>query len=227
MMWFFRRMTLTASSIPVLCCIVAGLIALPQSADSAIVAGLLNDFEDGSTQNWSGNSAPTNFATGGPAGASDNFLRIGGGNRFAIFNSTSTHSGAIDPGVTAIQVDLMRPASDPTDLEMRLVLFGPQTFDRWTSANAETILADGVWRTYTFSLLEADLIRVLGADTYANLSADVDRIMFRHDPSPASATGISAPGTLGIDNVRAIPEPGATVLLLSGLLVFLQDRRRG
>ncbi|CAN5366987.1 hypothetical protein BH23VER1_BH23VER1_03600 [soil metagenome] len=205
---------------------LAVLALLPTSGHAALTLGPLSDFQDGTLQGWSGNAAPTIVTSGGPAGAGDAFLQIGGGNRFAIFNADPNYSGALSSTVTAIDVDLMRPSNDPGSLEMRLVLFGPSTNDRWTSLNAQMVPNDGLWRTYTFSVLEPDLTRVLGSGTYAALAANVDRTMLRHDPDPASATGIFAPGTLGIDNVAAVPEPSAPGLILAAAAALAARRRR-
>jgi hypothetical protein len=200
----------------------------PSLAPAAISLGPLSDFQDGTLQGWTGNSAPTLIAGGGPAGGLDNFLRIGGpnGNRFAIFNLNPGYTGAVDPGVTAFQADLMRPAGALDTLEMRLVLFAPATGIRWTSADAQTVPGDGIWRAYTFSLLESDLTQVQGSDSYANLIANVGRIMFRHDPPPAEADGIEADGFLGIDNVAAVPEPAAPLLLTASIALIAFPRRK-
>lgn len=210
--------------------LVVGMLALFfLKASAAITPGLLSDFEDGTTQSWSGNSNPTNIANGGPLGAGDNFLQIGGGNRFATFNLTGSYSGIVDSSVTGFQVDMMRPFGEGA-IEMRLVMFGPgagNAADRWTSSTAFTVPDDGNWATYTFSLAEADLSQVLGSDTYANMLLDVDRVMFRYDPGTPSATGVSNTGTLGIDNVTAVPEPAAYVAIF-GLFgwCFAAYRRR-
>jgi hypothetical protein len=200
----------------------------PSIAPAAISLGPLSDFQDGTFQGWSGNSDPTIIAGGGPAGSMDNYLRIGGkfANRFAIFNLTSGYNGAVDPGVTAFQADLMRPAGASDILEMRLVLFAPNTGIRWTSADAQTVPGDGIWRAYTFSLLESDLTQVQGSDTYDNLISNVGRVMFRHDPAPPEADGIEADGFLGIDNVAAVPEPAAPLLLTASIALIAFPRRK-
>ncbi len=197
----------------------------PLLTQGAINLGVLSDFEDGTVQGWSGNgSSPvSNIATGGPAGTGDNFLQFDGAVRFATKNTSI--SGVLDSAVTAFTVDMMRPAGNPS-LEMRLVLFGPSTGDRWTSTNEVVVPNDGVWRNYEFSVLETDLTRVLGSNTYANLVASVNRIMFRYDPDPANSTGVAAAGNMGIDNVTAIPEPGQIVLIASLATFIFAIRRR-
>jgi hypothetical protein len=216
---------------PLTITLLLALLILPFSASAAISIGLLSDFEDGTLQGWSGLSSPLNIPGGGPVGTTDNFLQIGGefAVRFATYNASPEYSGPVDPLVTAFQVDLMRPATDPDALEIRLVLFGGSllTNDRWTSSDPSTIPNDGIWRPYTFSLLESDLTQVQGTESYTSMITTVNRIMWRHDPDPASPTGIQAPGTLGIDNVAAVPEPGPSLfLLIAATITTLAPRRR-
>lgn len=64
-----------------------------------VTAGQVDDFEDGTVQGWMEGAIspnpPTNIATGGPAGAGDNFLQnisvipVSGtvGRRMAMFNT--------------------------------------------------------------------------------------------------------------------------------------------
>ena len=184
-------------------CILSFLSVCPVQAD--VSPGLLSDFESGTLEDWDGGSTPTNIPTGGPAGVGDNYLQISGGNNFATFNASL--SGVLDPSITSIDVDLLRPAGE-SDLEMRLVLFGPSTFDRWTSTNFQVVPGDGTWSTYSFSVLESDLTRVAGGSSYTDLTTNLDRIMFRYDPGPPDFGGTpSPPGSLGLDNITALPLP--------------------
>ncbi len=135
-------------------------------------------------------------------------------------------NGVIDPAVTAIEVDLLRPAGS-MDLSIRLVLYGPGTRNRWTTTAAASVLGDGVWRRYSFSVLEADLTRVRGPGSYAGLVNNLNRISFRHDAGGPSASGtIGVFGTFGMDNIVAIPEPTTAMLLLVGLGVLALRRSR-
>ena len=170
---------------------------------AAINPGLLNDFESGTTEGWTSQASPTNIPSGGPAGVDDNYLQIGNGlSNLGAFNLT--HSGLLDSSIVAIEVDMFRPATDP-DIEMRLVLFGPgvSTSNRWTSTNSVLVPGDGQWATYSFSVLEADLTQVVGSATYADVVADLNRILFRFDDGAPSIGGSSIAGTLGLDNITA------------------------
>ena len=183
------------------------LLAMAATAAADLTPGLISDFEDGSTQGWDGGASPTNIASGGPAGVGDNYLQIGNDSsavRLATFNSSV--AGIIDPTVESIQVDLLG-ALGQSNLDMRLVLFGPGTSNRWTSAASQVVPSNGLWDTYTFSLAESDLTQVLGVSSYSDLLSNLNRIMLRYDPAPASAGGQSVQGTLGIDNVIALSAP--------------------
>ena len=168
-----------------------------------------DDFESGDSQEWGGGGGAgtvvSHVATGGPAGAGDGFLQIDApGGFLASFNQRTDWTGsfaALAPvDKLLVNVDLMSPAeSDP--LSIRLVMFEPSA-TRWTSAMAQAVPSDGVWRNYTFSLAATALVRVAGAGDYAALMAGVERVMFRHDPDGPSAGGEYVSGTLNLDNIE-------------------------
>lgn len=209
-----------AAALPVLL-----MLAWPFAATADLTPGSLGDFEDGTIQGWGAlNPGKVNSSAqaGGPQ-ASMFFLQLTPLPQLAAANGN--FAGVIDPDVTDVTVDLMRP-SGQSDLEMRLVLHGPGS-DRWTSTVSQTLPGDGVWRNYSFSILEADLTRVLGAGSYADLEGSFGVIQVRHQTGPPSAGGASAAGTFGMDNVIAVPEPHALAgLAAGGLALALAGRRR-
>lgn len=171
----------------------------------------VDDFQDGTLQGWTGASepAPTVIATGGPGGDGDRFLSFaatgvsGPGSRLAIYNTASDWIGSYgDMAVTAVEVDMMNPATTSAALAMRLVLFGPQsTNNRWTSQTAVSVPNDGVWRRVSFPISAGDLTRVQGSSSFDAMLDDVVRVMLRHDAQTPSAGGTTVVGLLGIDNV--------------------------
>ncbi len=219
------------------------LLATPTAPGEQILN--LSDFQDGTSQDWaSGTPGPDPIVvpTGGPAGEADQFLQFsstggnGPGSRLAILNDDLDWTGDYtDRGVTAVEVDMMNPVTTPTAVQMRLVLFGPNsTFNRWTSTTALEVPNDGIWRRYSFPLGSLDLTRVGGNATYEAMFNDVERIMLRHDSSTPSSQGTVIVGTLGIDNVALLgPESifgdfnGDTVLDIHDLDLLLSEVHAG
>lgn len=202
-----------------------------QTAGAALAPGLLDDFEDGTLGGWVPPVGNTSNVAGGPAG-STRALEIRPANRLAAFDAGI--NGIIDPLVTAIEVDMRRDAGT-IPLEIRLVLFGPGGGNRWTSIAPRILPGDGLWSTYSFSLLEADLVRVLGAGSYSDLGNNLNRVMLRHDaggPSPGGTPVSPDSGSFYIDNVRAvtevppIPLPAAVWLFGSALVGLVGFGRR-
>src|SRR5262245_31977559 len=60
--------------------VLAAVLLLTPAVGSAVVIGQIDDFEDGTTQDWGSGSSnpngPANVADDGPAGAGDNFLQL-------------------------------------------------------------------------------------------------------------------------------------------------------
>ena len=191
---------------------------------AALSLGLISDFEDGTLQGWAPPKANTANVAGGPVG-STRFLEVSPGPpRLSAFNAGL--GTTIDAAVTDILIDMQRPAGQSA-LEMRMVLFGPGGGNRWTFTVAQVVPGDGVWRTYSCSVLQADLTQVQGAGTYTDLTNNFNRLMFRWDaggPSPGGTPGAS--GTIGFDNITAVPEPGTGALLAMGLGLAGLLRRR-
>lgn len=204
------------------------VIAYCSVASATIVLGQIDDFEDGSLMNWSGGAAPSNIATGGPAGANDNYLQIvadrpsGPASRLAMFNDMQWTGDYIAAGVTAIEMDVLNTGMVPVHLRL-LTLFGGG--GDYTSLNASVIPADGMWHHVTLSLLPGDLLSVGGFDYNATFSS-LPRLMLRHDEDPAGGQGSGDPinGTLGFDNITATPEPGTLGLLALGGLLLIRRR---
>ncbi len=183
-----------------------------------------HDFQDGTTEGWSGGSSPTNVATGGPGGAGDRYLQITavsgnlGASVFAPWTGSYTAAG-----VSALSFDLNNFGPDPVAL--RISVFGVAT---WTSTLA-TVLAPGSgWVTVVFGLGEADLTRTQGRFVLARTLGNVNTLLIRHDSDPISPQGESNPvtATLGIDNVTAVPEPGTGLLVAAGVATLGIRHRR-
>ncbi len=194
---------------------------------------MLDDFEDGGLGGWAPPRANTSNIAGGPTGSS-RALEVRPGGKLAAFDAGADISGAVDPEVVAIEIDMMRGVG-AAPLDIRLVLFGPGAGNRWTSTVSQVLLGDGLWDTYRFSIRESDLTQVAGGDDYADLLANLDRIMFRHDTEGPSARGTPVEANAGpffIDNVTAVasassvPEPGTALLVALGVVGLVVLRRK-
>jgi hypothetical protein len=190
---------------------VAGLGILGQPA-AAVVLGQVDDFEDGTTQNWEAGvphpAPPENTPTGGPAGADDNYLlltALGGqvaGSRLSAFNRLQWIGDYISAGVGGIDLDLNNLSS--TDLSIRLYITD-QTLGIPTNSvvtEAVQLPAGSGWQSVGFSLDPADLVVLHGDATQALTHAVEVRIFHNVDPSYPPGPVVAQ---LGIDNIVAAP----------------------
>ena len=202
-------------------------MTLGSAASAAPILGQVDTFEDGSTAGWSAGgphpAPPANVATGGPAGADDNYLQltaVGGsvpGGRLSAFNSAQWAGDYLAAGITAIAMDLRNDG--PDDVVLRLLLagpFGPTGPENVAvTADAATLPAGSGWVSVTFSLLPSDLEVLLGTAAGALTQASELRLFHNPDPffggPPQSSPPVVA--VVGVDNVTAVPEPGSLLLL--------------
>jgi hypothetical protein len=220
----------SGKGLAVVVCAAAGfLYALP--AQGQVVLGQVDDFQDGTVENWNGAAGFFSNDDGGPAGAGDLFLRVtssgqkfGPGSRVASFNETQWAGDYLSAGITAIQADMAN--FGPTDLNMRvLLLFGGG--GDFASTDGVIVPADGVWRTYTLGLTAADLTFVpfSGTGVLNDTLNSVGRLLIRHGDSPDGiGGGTPILGDIGMDNITAIPEPGAALLMLLGAVAVRRAR---
>ena len=204
----------------------------PGSVVAALANGLLDNFTNGTLQNWSSTASPTNQASGGPGGGSDRYLQLVASSApLAAVNEFQWAGNAITASVDQVKVDLKNSGPDPVSVRVMLLTPGCESggtaCTAWTSTTALALAANDTWTPATFSVKEADLTRVLGSDSYATSLANVERVLIRHDDgtpdAPDVATNVSS--TLGMDNI-ALPEPSALVGLLAGATLISVLRRR-
>ena len=94
------------------------------------------------------------------------------------------------------------------------MLFGPGGV--FASANLTDPISTDAWQRYRFGLTAADLVHVTGGvfpDGTGDLTdtlTDVSKLLIRNDRADPTVSGDHPPhvrATLGIDNIRAVPEP--------------------
>lgn len=189
-----------------------------------ITANRLDDFQDGTTQSWSGGANPVNVPTGGPAGSGDMYLQLTTGfqNRLASFNITRWTGNYTTTGVNRVEADMKNLAGP--DLFMRCILFGTDG-TRWSSNEVHQIPVGSAWVHVGFDLVESNFVRTVGTGTFAATMASMDRIMFRHEVF-ISAGGSDVTGSIGIDNVQA-KSAGGFELTLNKTQVAGQNSVKG
>ncbi len=193
-------------------CVRALFVALCASialaASAQLNLGRKDDFEDGTTMDWSGGANPINIPDGGPMGAGDAFMQLeshggaGPGSKLAAYNLTSWFGNFASIGVRKINVDLRNQGA--TALDMRIVLFGSNG-DRWNSTVAQHLEPGTWWVNATFVLSASTMNRVAGFGTFDEAFVSIERTMLRHSTSSNSSGGTPVVAQLGVDNVSARP----------------------
>jgi hypothetical protein len=184
-------------------------------------------------------NAPSNVASGGPAGAGDNYLQLAAngsavaGGRLAVLNSTQWAGNYLAGGITSIRMDVNN--FGPSDLVLRLLFEdfdgpGPPANLALTLAGV-TVPANSGWMAVSFDLSLANL----GVETFGTVIGalgHVDTLRIFHNPDPTfPGPGVGIPPVdvvLGVDNIAAtaVPEPTTLVLVGGGLAALLARRRR-
>ena len=225
--------------------LLAGMLGLASVVSAAPILGQVDSFEDGLTAGWSVGAGepvgaqhpapPQNVATGGPAGAGDNYLQLtalgatGPGSRLSAFNMDQWAGDYLSAGITALSMDVRN--FGPQDVVLRLLLAGPfgpmGPQNAVATSDSISLAAGGGWVRATFSLRPEDLVGLLGT-AHGALSQAGELRLF-HNPAalflgPGGQSSPAVAAVVGIDNVTAVPEPAA--LLLLGLAVTLGEAWR-
>jgi hypothetical protein len=209
------------------------LLLLSSSAYGAISLSLIETFDSPTT--WQigqqGLNTPSILPNSGPEGGGDFALlassSVGGGpaSRLIIFDNTTWTGDYSTAGVTGLRMDFRNTSAG--NLFMRIAVNGP---GGWFVTDGQSVNAGLGYASYLFNVTPAGLqpaannSMALGTDVDATLAA-VSQIRILHNPTGGSVIGQQANATLRIDNITAVPEPKAT-LLIALSLVFLTKRKR-
>ena len=113
-----------------------------------------------------------------------------------------------------------------TELTVRLQLedpMGAAPADEAVTSFGAVLPVGGGWAHFVFPILPADLT-VLAGDA-ATLLSQVTFLQIIQNPKPGDLSPVA--GVLGVDNIRAIPEPSSLALITSAALAgFMAYRRR-
>lgn len=217
---------------------VVAIITLGFAASGyAIVPGQTDDFQDGTTQNWTNGGAPgappiVNFTSGGPAGAGDRYIQItslgggGPGSRLTAFNRDQWLGNYVGQGIVAIEMDLNNLGK--SELSIRLA-FKHDTgiASPGYVSQAFVLQPEPMWQHVVFSIDMASLTAINGpADFNTFFSGDFQEVRIINSTVP-DLNGEPVSGLLGVDNIHAVPEPSSFVLAATGMLAILSVRLRG
>jgi hypothetical protein len=204
-------------------------LALASSPSAyAITLGMLDTFEDDTTAAWS--DGPLNplpaavVSSGGPQGGSDAYLVVtssgipGPGGKLVAMNAAQWSGDYIEAGVTVIRMHVNNLGA--TDLSLRLLIEGPSILRAFSTAPVALPAGSG-WRQVELPVTAAALT---GPSAGAVL-ADVVQLRLYHGVATVYP-GEDVLAQLGIDNITAVPEPGAWALLGVGLAVVLMRVQR-
>jgi hypothetical protein len=221
---------------------LAVALAAAAAAPAQPVAGQIDDFQDGTTRNWTngfGATDPTN-QPGGPTGASDRFLQFtsrggfGGGSKLIIFNRSQWGGGTtgvggnyVAAGITAVEMDLKAiivPTTDP-NLHFRIALktTADQLSPGYESTTPFDVAADGAWHHFSFLLDTGHLTAVNNPLPLDQFLTSVGEFRILSAASTLDLQGDAILATAGVDNIHAvspIPEPGSLLLALAGAVAL-------
>lgn len=222
--------------------LLAALLFHPSFA-SALSIGQIDNFEDGTTQNWAVGllgfphpAPPTNVPTGGPGGIDDNFLLLtsvgggGAGSKLTAVNFGAQWAGDyIGTGIGTISMAVNNLGL--SDLTLRLLFSDPTVGppSNYAFSSTPVLLAAGSgWTTISFSIAPGDLTAGLGTASGALTNATELRL---YHSAAAAFPGEAIAAQLGVDNITAlaggaaVPEPSAFFLLGFGFLALLGLRQ--
>lgn len=184
-------------------------ILISMSVLSQVVAGQIDDFENGTVQSWSEGGSlssspnpPVNISTGGPNGANDNFLRnvssggFGAGSRMVMFNQNQWAGNYSGQNIIAIK---FKAKAITNSLNLRIAFDG--TGGRICTTNAYIINSGNPWKEVIIPISPSDFTLVGGTNISQTLqNVNTMRILSSSSPAWEGAV-ISA--TLDIDTIEA------------------------
>jgi hypothetical protein len=200
------------------------LLAAAPLTTNALTLGQIDDFEDGTTQNWGTGVGPaSNISNGGPNGSGDNYLQyasfggFGANGRMIVFNSSQWQGNFNSAGITGIAMDLNNFSSRA--LSMRIAFF-VNSGTGFVTTTPFSLGANSGWQHVTFALTAANFTTIGSPGSFNALLSNFTGQLRILDSSSPSLLGDSVSATLGIDNVQAIPEPSTFLMVGVGFLLL-------
>jgi hypothetical protein len=145
-----------------------------------------------------------------------------------MFNTSQWRGDYLSEGVTAIAADAINLGVEP--LHLRIAVQAGTNV--WVSRDAWELSPGAPWQPVHFSLAQSSLrlvtpgpapIEVPGMPPAAFSNVTQLRIISSFEGLSDSGDILS--GTLGVDNIRAVPEPASACGWLAGIVLFVRRRR--
>lgn len=209
---------------PLSAAVLTACLAAPSFG--GVLPGEIDDFEDGTTENWGHGQATglvVNVPDGGPGGVGDNYLRVtstgtsGPGSRMLVLNRAQWIGDytAVGP---AVEISMMLKNEGPApgvvglaDLHVRLGVTNeiPEllgTFGEYVSTTAVDVPADGAWHPASFLLDTGSMTSVGGTDPLATVLAAVTELRIISAASP-DWIGDVISNRMGVDAISITMTP--------------------
>ncbi len=194
---------------------VFALLLFAATDANAIDPNEVDDFQDGTTENWREGepspNPPTNISSGGPGGAGDRYLsnlssgNPGPGGRMAMFNTDQWSGNYAAVGVLEIRMDLANAGGTP--LHIRVGVQNLALASRFVSSEAFVLPADGQWHVAGFQLNDATMTQVAGTASLTETLASVAELRIISAESAPTWQGDPVAGVMGVDNIEALALP--------------------
>lgn len=201
-------------------------LLLAGAVSAGVGAGEIDDFEDGTTENWShpNGSGVVNVADGGPGGAGDNYLEVtstgtsGPGSRLVVVNNAQWTGDYTLLG-PAVEISMMLknfgppPGVGPTPaLHIRIGVERPTPEvlgdgGQWVSTNAVVVPDDGQWHAASFLLDVSEMTQVAGTGTLSAVLAEVTQMRILSAVAGPTWVGDQIAGQLGVDAISITQVP--------------------
>ena len=184
--------------------IVLTTLALMPAIVYGITPNQIDNFQNGTVQNWATgalNPNPPTILTGGFGGAADKFLRVtsnGGltaGGKLVFFNDIQWTGDYVGANITSISMRVRNSGASP--LLLRVAFNGPAGF--FCTADPIHLNSGGTWQIITFPIQTTNLT---GTGAASSTMAGVTEMRILHN-SVADYHGEPVAGQLDIDDISA------------------------
>jgi hypothetical protein len=213
---------------------IMGLRILVSSAVYAVDLDQIDDFQDGPNGWQNGMASGSVLLDGGPLGDGDSFLEVnangdfGAFSRLTIFNTEQWAGNYIGAGVSRIEIDLKNLGT--SSLSIRLAFKELAGGGGYASTQSFLLDADGTWRHAVFDLIPSAFTSIGAQKSFLEDLSNVSQLRIIHHAGevPTSLNGDTERASVGIDNIRAVPEPSvaALVLFICGITAAHLHRRQ-